>query len=116
MNIEKISVNGVLIGGAMIAIPATATWVIASSRAIFIELLANAILRILTANRVGIRFHGLSLIQVPTLWKVSRISATIGAGIAAFSILIALVHAAYQRIVLGKKEGFFKEFTHLYSL
>ena len=90
--------QGWKVGAAIAIIPAAATFLIAASRAILIELIANAILRVLTAGQVGIHIWGLSLIEVPFLWKVSAIAAKIGGGIVVVSLVVMLANAAYHRV------------------
>lgn len=49
MSIAEMSKYGLYVGGGIALIPATATLFIASSRIIFINVIANIILRIVTA-------------------------------------------------------------------
>jgi len=95
MSIAEISKRGMFAGAGIALAPATATLLIASSRAIFVNLLANAILRTLTAGAVGIDIYGLSLIQVPLLWKISKVSAVVGASISALSMTVFLANKLY---------------------
>jgi hypothetical protein len=85
--------------GAGIALaPATATMLIACSRAILINIVANAIMLVITGGHFGVNIHGLSLIQVPLLWQISLYSAGLGAGILVVSGTIYLTNALYRRV------------------
>lgn len=98
MSVAEMSRLGLYIGGGIALVPAGVTLLIASSRAILINVIANTILRVLTGGRVEIDIQGLSLIQVPFLWKISMISAVVGGSIVALSLAAALANAIYLRI------------------
>ena len=98
MSIAEMSRLGFYVGVGIVLVPATATLLIASSRAILVNIIANAILRVLTGGTLGIDIYGLSLIQVPFLWKISMISAVIGGSIVAFSLTAALINTVYLRV------------------
>ncbi len=98
MSIAEKSQLGCYIGAGIALVPAATTFLIASSRAILIDILANAILKVLSGGTVGIKFYGLSLIQVPILWKISLICGVIGGGIVALSLLAAMVNTVYLRM------------------
>lgn len=98
ISIAEMSKQGFYVGLGIALVPATATLLIASSRAILVNIIANAILRVLTGGTLGIDIYGLSLIQVPFLWKISMISAVIGGSIVAFSLTAALINAVYLRV------------------
>ena len=98
MSIAEMSRFGCYVGVGIGLVPATVTLLIASSRAILVNIIANAILRVLTANALRIDIYGLSLIQVPFLWEISMISAVIGGSIVAFSLTAALINTVYLRV------------------
>jgi hypothetical protein len=83
------------VGAAIALTPAAATLLIASSRAILINVIANGILHILTLGTVGIRINA-PLIEVPFLWKVSLATGILGGSIVAIAGLILLCNAAYR--------------------
>lgn len=97
MSMQEMSKCGLYVGAGIALVPAAVTLVIASSRAILINIIANAILKFLTVGKVGIDIYGLSLIQVPFLWKISTISALVGGGIVALSLTALLINRAYLR-------------------
>jgi hypothetical protein len=98
MSIAEMSKTGCYIGAAIALVPAGVTVLIASSRAILITVIANAIIRTLSAGELGVEMYGLSLIEVPFLWKASLISATIGGGIIALSLTVALANEIYLQL------------------
>ena len=90
--------QAVMCGGAAVAVvPATVTLLIASSKIIAIHVIANTIIRILTGGRFGITIHNLSLIKVPLLWKISRVTAMVGAAFTLPAAVVLLCDAAYHR-------------------
>jgi hypothetical protein len=95
MCIAKMNRLAFYVGVGAALVPATATLLIASSRIILVDIIANVVLRALTGNRLGIEIYGVSLIKVPLLWKISRISAAIGGSIIAFSLTAALINTIY---------------------
>lgn len=98
-SINKMCYSGMYIGGAAIA-PLSATILIASSRAIAINFIANTVLRTLTFGLVGIRIWGLSFIQLPPImWKVSLISAGVGATIIGVSALALGVNKLFKKYI-----------------
>ena len=101
MSIEKMSWYGVYAGLGVALIPATATLIIATSRTLLVNIIANAILRVLTVGSVGINIYGFLLIKVPFLWKVSLFSAVIGGSLAAISLIAAMAHKIYTRSFAG---------------
>lgn len=90
---------GLYVGAGIALAPAAATLIIASSRALLVNIIANGILSVLTGGAVGIKIQGLSLIEVPLLWKISKISAMVGGSIVALSLLVYLVNSVYQRVI-----------------
>ncbi len=100
MNVREQSIIGLQVGAAIAIIPAAATLLIASSRAILVNIIANTILRILTAGQVDITIYA-SLIQVPLLWKISMVCAVAGSGVMALSALAFLVNYAYLHCSRG---------------
>jgi hypothetical protein len=97
MNIVKSSSIAFLAGSVMVTVPATVTFLIASSRAMLIDLVANAVFRVLTCNTMRLNFYGLSLIELPSFWKFSKMSANMGVKVMALSFLIGLMHLLYTQ-------------------
>lgn len=95
MSIAEMSRQGFYIGIAIALVPATATLLIASSRVILVNIIANAILRVVSGGTLGIDIYGISLIQLPFLWKISMISAVIGGSIVVFSLTAALIKVLF---------------------
>lgn len=102
ISLEEIGrIPGVQIGLAIALVPAAATLVIASSRIIVVNIIANIVLGLLSAGayEVGIRA---SFVKVPFLWKVSLISAVIGGSIAILSLTAYLVNKVYLTTARGR--------------
>jgi hypothetical protein len=97
MSIGDMSRTGICWGAGIALVPATVTFIIASSRALLINIIAEGIIRILTAGRFGVTVHGLSMIEVPLLWKISWISFKVGTSIVALSLAALLLNRLYLR-------------------
>lgn len=96
-DIQSMCVTGIKVGLGVALIPATITGLIASSRIIVINIIANTIVRVLTANAYRATVYGLSFIAVPLLWKISLVTAITGGTIILLSMIAFLVNALYQR-------------------
>lgn len=97
MDIQSISCTGMQVGLGIALIPAAVTSLIACSKIIFIDMIADIAVRILTANAYTMRVNGVSFVAVPLLWKVSLYAAMTGGTLIALSVTAALVDSAYHR-------------------
>lgn len=97
MSVEEMSTNGMYAGAGIALIPATATLLVACSKAILIDIVANVIFRVLTANAFRINIHGIALVEVPLLWKISTFAAIAGGSVFALSLTVFLINKLYQR-------------------
>lgn len=95
-NVGEASQFGMCVGVGLAVAPAAATLLIAGSKVILINMIANTILLILTAGMYQIHIPG-SLIELPLLWKFSMISAMIGGVIFTLSLAVYLANAIYLR-------------------
>jgi hypothetical protein len=84
-----------LTGAGMLVVPVTVTLLIASSKIILVDVIANGILSFFIPG-VRINFYGVSLLRVPLLWKISQISAMVGGGVLTCSIIAFLANAVYH--------------------
>ena len=103
MSVAEMSQYGMYVGAGIATVPATTTLLIASSKAILINLIASTILSVITGGAWRVEISGISLIKVPFLWKVSKISAYIGGTIFAFSFTVSLADKLYHRIYPGRQ-------------
>lgn len=97
INIHERAVNGLQLGVGVALIPAGVTAVIACSRIILVNIIADIVVRALTANAFTLQIYGVSFVEVPLLWKVSLISAIAGGAIIAVSLTAMGVNALYER-------------------
>lgn len=104
VSMREISTVGLYVGIGVALVPATATLLIASSRVILVNIIANAIIMTLTAGLLRINIYGISLIEVPFLWKISMISAIVGGSIIALSLTAALANMLYQRMFAHRNQ------------
>lgn len=88
--------TGLCLGAAIAVVPAVVTFTIASLPIIVINMIANAILRVLTGGLLRIRINA-GFIQVPFLWQVSLVTGIIGGTVLAINSLILLSNAIYRR-------------------
>lgn len=86
--------------GAVVAVvPALATGLIVTSKAIFINVIANIALTILTFGTYGIAISGISLVPVPLLfWQVSLVCAAVGAGIIGLALTVMAINKIVETI------------------
>ena len=97
------SINGMYIGAGIALVPVTTTFLIAASRAILINVIANSILMVVTAGSFVITITGLSLIPLPSvIWKISMMSGVVGGTVVALSLTAYLINALYLRTVAKK--------------
>ena len=104
LSIAKMSTLGLYVGGAIALAPAAVTLLIASSRIILVNIIANIALRILTAGAFGIELYGFSLVKVPFLWQVSKLAAIAGGTIFTLALTIFLANELYLRLFAQKSE------------
>lgn len=97
MDIQKISYTGLQVGLGIALVPVAVTSLIACSRIIFINIIADIIIRILTANKYTATVNHISFVAVPVLWKVSLYAAITGGTITILSLTAALVDNLYER-------------------
>lgn len=88
---------GFQVGLGLAVIPAAVTALIASSKIILVNIIADVAMRILTANLYTMEVYGVSFIAVPLLWKISLAAAIVGAGVMAVSVVADLAYSTYQR-------------------
>ena len=100
---EQLGWYGVVGGAGLAAIPVAATTLIACSRIILVNIIADLAVRNLTANAFTLQIYGVSFVQVPFLWKVSLLSAIAGGTIVALSLLVLGVHALYERYIASHR-------------
>lgn len=99
MNIQGMTSTGIVVGLGIAVIPAAVTSLIACSKIILINIIADGIIRILTANAYTLSIYGISVVQVPLLWKISLVAAKVGVTIFTLSLVAALTNAFYKRYV-----------------
>jgi hypothetical protein len=97
MNIQDMTSMGMQFGVGLAVIPAVATTLIACSKIIFVNIIADIAVRILTANQFSMQVHGISLVEVPFLWKFPLISAVVGTTIAILSLIVHLANQLFLR-------------------
>jgi len=100
MSVNEMSGFGCGVGTGLALFPAAATLLIASSRIILVNIIANTILFVLTGGQFWIEVYGISwILPVPLLWKISMISAAVGGTIIVGSLAVALINEIYLRVV-----------------
>lgn len=97
MNIQTMADTGIKSGLVIAAVPAAVTALIACSKIIAVNIIANIAVRILTFGRFGVSITGIGFVPVPLLWKISLISAAVGGSITALSLVAALADSVYRR-------------------
>lgn len=97
MDIQSMSYTGMQVGLGVALIPVAVTSLIACSRIIFVNMIADIVVRILTANTYTMTVNRVSFVAVPLLWKVSLYAAMTGGALIALSITAALVDSTYHR-------------------
>ncbi len=96
MDIQRTSHLGFYVGLGIAIIPVTITAVIACSKIIVINIIADIVVRVLTANMVSVTIYA-SLVKVPFLWNVSHVSAIAGGLICIVCVITGLSYQLYQR-------------------
>lgn len=95
LNIERASQTGIKIGLGIGLLPVAATSLIASSKIILVNVIANIAIYILTAGNYYITVPA-TFVAVPLLWKISAIAACAGAAICAVSLTAYFVDYFYK--------------------
>lgn len=96
LDIPRISYTGMQVGLGIALVPVAVTTLIACSKIIFVNIIAEIVVRILTGNTMSVSVTGIEFIAVPLLWQISGISAIVGGSIIALSLIAALVNTAYR--------------------
>lgn len=96
MRLDDLAYRGVQVGLGIAIVPAAVTTLIATSKFILVNIIANLALRILSFNSVQIAI-ATSLIEVPLLWKISKITAMVGATVVAISLTAGLINKLYKK-------------------
>lgn len=96
MDVQKMSCAGMQLGLGIAVVPAAVTSLIACSKIIFVNVIADVAVRILTANKYTMAVHGISFIKVPFLWQVSQIAAIVGVSILVVSAIASIVNKVYE--------------------
>lgn len=95
LTVENVSQTGFKIGLGIGLVPVASTTLIACSKIIFINAIANVAIYILTAGTYYISVPA-TFVAVPLLWKISLIAAGAGAVICAVSLIAYFVDHFYQ--------------------
>ena len=97
LDISELSNNGIIVGAGIAIVPAAVTGLIACSKIIIINIIADTAVKIFTAGAYGVEVSGISFVAVPILWKISLVMAIIGGSIVTVSIIAILINSLYQR-------------------
>jgi hypothetical protein len=104
VDIRSVAYTGIQVGAAVAIIPAAVTSLIACSKIILVNLVAEIFVRIITANTMSITIYNIGFVSVSILWQVSLICAVVGAGILILSAAALLIQTIYERCILNEAE------------
>ncbi len=96
MDIQEIAWTGVYVGAGVALIPAAATSLIACSKIIMVNIIADLFMRLITLNTYTLSFRGVSFVEVPFLWQVSFYAALTGTAILLISLATLLADKIYR--------------------
>lgn len=97
LNINELGNRGIIVGAGIAIAPAAATGLIACSKIILVNIIADTAIRLLTLGAFRASVSGISFVAVPILWEISLAMAIIGGSIVAISIIAILTDSLYQR-------------------
>ena len=106
--LRSVSQWAVVAGAGAVVVPTFAAGAVACSRAIFVNIIANTIVRVLTANRVKVDVYGIRAVPAPRMWKFAKYSALTGAALIALGTLGLLAH--WRLDPNARKERFFNHY------
>ena len=97
MSIQELSNTGIKVGLGVAIVPAAATTLIACSKIILVNIIADLAVRLITLNTYTATVEGISFVAVPLLWKISLAAAIVGGSIVAIALIAILVDSLYKR-------------------
>lgn len=107
-NLRHMSQWSMAAGAGAVVVPAFAASVVACSRALFINIIANIVVRVLSANRFKVNVYGIGFVPAPRMWKFAKYSALTGTALLAIGTLGLLIH--WRLDPNAKKESFIKHY------
>lgn len=97
LNLHDLGYTGLYVGLGVALVPAAVTTLIACSKIIFIHIITNIALGVLTAGAFFLEIQGIAFVEVPFLWEVSYWCAILGGCIIALSAMALVVDTLFKR-------------------